>query len=305
MILSCPSKTFLCGEYAVLEEGVGTGLMITHGPRFELHAVEQSEPVSADENIARMGVHPLSPAGIYFGKNRDLFKRLQLKFIDPHEGRGGFGASGAQFVLIWSLAQIEMHIEPRVEALFEEFKRCDTSHSSGSDVISQFIGGLVFVAPYKVTDSARIRWPFRDLSVLIVPTGKKLLTQEAGLRKASELELSFLNEHVDEVLAGIELQDVNSFLEGLFDFSSEMTRLGLVAEHSGKMLSEWQTLPGLRFSKGCGSMAADTVIFVVDQAQEPAAVAELSQAGHLVYQWTPEGDSADGLTIRKTSGEKS
>ena len=91
-ILTAPGKTFFLGEYAVLDEGVG--LLCCTKPQFKLI-------VKKDFSGEFLGVHPDSPAGLWVRQNQWILKDFHLEFRDPHLGRGGFGASTAQFLLVY------------------------------------------------------------------------------------------------------------------------------------------------------------------------------------------------------------
>ncbi|HWU44797.1 MAG TPA: hypothetical protein VN132_15200, partial [Bdellovibrio sp.] len=49
------------------------------------------------------GFHPQSPAGKLIALHQDYFSKYDLEFVDPYLGRGGFGASTAQFLAAYSL----------------------------------------------------------------------------------------------------------------------------------------------------------------------------------------------------------
>ncbi|MCJ8276001.1 MAG: hypothetical protein HRT44_09755, partial [Bdellovibrionales bacterium] len=83
MAFEIPSKTFVLGEYLAIN---GTAsLIMTTEPSFIVKVIDDS----------LYGYHPDSPAG-------QLRKELNhssvgFSFLDPHEGRGGFGRSTAEY----------------------------------------------------------------------------------------------------------------------------------------------------------------------------------------------------------------
>ena len=99
VILSAPSKTFLTGEYGVLAKG-GQSLVVNTYPLFELH-------IAPKGNRACWGIHKKSPAGTWIQNNPNDFEDIGITFVDPHQGRGGFGASTAQFLMVYTWTQLK------------------------------------------------------------------------------------------------------------------------------------------------------------------------------------------------------
>ena len=96
--LSVPSKTFLLGEYVVIHGG--PALVLTTEPRFTLYALLQKTQRQID-------IHSKSPAGKWIEQHADFYQQYHLQFNDPHQSKGGFGASGAQFILLEALRQYQ------------------------------------------------------------------------------------------------------------------------------------------------------------------------------------------------------
>lgn len=96
LCLSIPGKTFLAGEYLALSGG--KTLVMATSPRFKmslsLSSVESASPF-----------HIESPAGKLWQIHQALLRKYNIQFQDPYL-RGGFGASSAQFALLWSCLQI-------------------------------------------------------------------------------------------------------------------------------------------------------------------------------------------------------
>jgi mevalonate kinase len=93
-LIRIPSKTFLAGEYLALCGG--PSLVLNTPPVFELYC-----QVTDDTRLE--GIHPESPAGRFWADHQSSFANLTLQFMDPHQGRGGFGASTAQFAMLYQL----------------------------------------------------------------------------------------------------------------------------------------------------------------------------------------------------------
>lgn len=258
MIFSSPSKTFLCGEYAVLAGG--SALVLNHGPRFSLQ-VSQDPSESFPEWL-----HPDSPAGRLYKKYEILLKDFSFRFIDPHEGGGGFGASGAQFVTLYAFIRDLKNQFSRTfpSALLEEFKEADSSGSSGCDVLSEWTGGIARVNPSYPQDVQSLAWPFDELEIFILPTGVKIPTHDhlKSLNKDGLSKFKVLSEAViDAFLA----EDQERFLMGLQNFSEEMEAQSLLASHSKEMMKTLKSCPGFKLARACGALGSDTLLLFVDK----------------------------------------
>ena len=88
---SFPSKTFLTGEYAVLEEA--PAVLINTSPRFCFSVTNN------DDNTVntQQPFHKDSPAGQYLKNHPHINKQYNISCTDPHDHQGGFGLSSAEF----------------------------------------------------------------------------------------------------------------------------------------------------------------------------------------------------------------
>jgi len=244
VILRAPSKTFLCGEYGVLQGGLG--LVWAHGPFFEMEIQRKGRSGSSKEPLFLP--HPLSPAGRYYASRKDFFDGFDFFWRDPHAGSGGFGASGAQFLFLWSFWEAEHGNDLSVHRLHRDFKKYDPGPSSGCDVLSQFIGGLVVVDPKTPELSQRLRWPFKDLSVLVVSTGHKIQTHDHLKTLVVDPfdDFEMVSERVVQNLKG---EAQKTFLSGMTTFRDLLSQRKLVADHSVELLEKLKELPGLLVAK--------------------------------------------------------
>ena len=91
--MSVPSKTFLLGEYSILNGG--RALLINNEPRFSCSLVPTEDSKGA-QGFSQLG------AAARLLQDIDL-SGYSLHFQDPHEGQGGFGASGAQYIFAYAV----------------------------------------------------------------------------------------------------------------------------------------------------------------------------------------------------------
>jgi mevalonate kinase len=139
-----PSKTFMLGEYAALYDL--PAIILNSSPYFVVEVIGSFDNYSKDPSCrdsfspsmdsadSSSNIHPASPAGRFLQD-----KAISLKFTDPHQGSGGFGASSAQFVGAYLAAGYKDTAE-----LLELYYKYAWSglglRPSGYDVLAQFAG---------------------------------------------------------------------------------------------------------------------------------------------------------------------
>lgn len=273
--LSVPSKTFLLGEYAVLNGG--PALVMAHEPRFTLE-------ICASESGCE-GVSPQSPAGRFIRGHSQFFNAVGLRFLDPHEGRGGFGASSAQLVLAYAFKNLPQEsllkglnvVDP--QTLWKEYRELETGAKqlpSGADVVAQLLGGLaiVRVAPF---ESHSMIWPFENLEIVLAATGEKLATHE-HLRErlpVSEALLALAEGGTNAAKNGEE----DSFLSYMRQYADELERLQLVTAHTRGLVAQISAWPEVLSVKGCGAMGADVVAVASERSNVAAVKDKLKEMG--------------------------
>jgi len=216
MRISCPSKTFLVGEYAVISGG--PALLLATPPNF-------SWDIEG--------------------------------FFDPYDSLGGFGASGAEFVV-----QAKKLGIVDVWKVLDSYKKKGLS-GSGADVVSQWMGGLVyFYAKEHIIQN--ISWPFENLCVGLIHTGYKLKTHE-HLEKLSLTDFSSLEKIVISCYESIRNKSQELFLKAVRDYSQELNNLGLVAESTKILLNKLSENKIILASKGCGAMGADVILVIIEK----------------------------------------
>lgn len=259
--LSVGSKTFLLGEYFVLQSG--QALVASTDRRFRLL-------IQPSEKLRLAGIHPESPAGKLISENSEVFCRSHVQFIDPHKGEGGLGASTAQFAMVFEAIE-QMQSVPAVSSnqklssLLQTYHRLAWSgegiRPSGADLLGQYLGGLTLINTL-TNDHRQLTWNFSDLQFLVVKTGKKLATHEhlksLGAERFEQLEPAF---HVS--IEGLETGDSENFLSGVREYRQTLADLNLVAEHTKHLLEILDDLQITEAHKGCGAMGADTMALFV------------------------------------------
>lgn len=260
-----PSKTFLLGEYAVLQGG--PALLLGHPPLFAA-SLEEGVPPS-------LPFHAESPAGKWAAAHPPPGK---LSFRDAHGGKGGFGGSGAEFLSAWASALgdgVPAGAEPHAIfawSAWEDFRTLGGS-GSGADILCQAFGVNRAEPFFLHADLAA-----RSLTELFPPrtggqlslfhTGRKLATHEQA--NPAALPLAELNELTARARESLEAGLFRGFAGCLSAYGEKLAALGLQAPHTAAALAGLKSLPGVLGAKGCGAMGAD-VLAVAHEGVDLAA----------------------------------
>jgi len=279
--LSVGSKVFLLGEYQVLKNG--TAFLVSMEPRFKIRV----SPGEGELSGIPMG----SPAALYSQQESEFFKKWNIEFIDPHQGRGGFGASTAQVGLLiafkeslkslTSHAQLDLDLK-KIHQKYLELVRPEKGPSpSGADLLCQLQGGLVELD----MPSGKIQkhsWPFSDLQVYFFTTGKKLATHihlqtlpvlNDENREGREDQVKIwdgLTHVYHQAMDAFHQHHQKMFIDSFSEYQVQLAQQGWQSEHTQYCLGELNSVSGVLASKGCGAMGADVIAVLVAKSSNSA-----------------------------------
>lgn len=289
-----PGKTFLAGEYLALQGG--SALVFLSQPCFELEAQHGSG--KAD------GIHSASPAGRFIQKHSDYFKNLDVSFRDPYQGRGGFGASTAQFLAVYALwLYKEAHHQDMeklldfkhlLDAYYDVAWNGEGQRPSGADLVGQLKGALTFFEKRQGLISVK-SWPFTDLDFFLIHTGNKVATHE-HLKNLADFDASSLEKSFTLIRESFETADSEKFLHGINAYATALENLNFTCEPTLQLLSDLGNVAGVKAVKGCGALGADVVLAVVAKGQEKA-LQEFTAARGLSL-LSSSGQISNGLQVR-------
>jgi mevalonate kinase len=270
MKIHIPGKTFLLGEYAVLQGG--TAVIACTQPFFELSA-EKLPPLQ--KGLAKRGIlglyrdipfHPDSPAGKFILDHSETFDSLILTWLSPYS-EGGFGGSTAEFL---SCFRLYHHLTQQTftqENLYKTYLKYAYNHQgippSGADLMAQNqkAGLVYFQSPTLSLHS--FSWPFDDISLLLFKTPAKLPTHQ---------HLQTLKNLPDcKMLSALSLQGYNALQQGdkqglikaINDYALTLAQLNLTAESTQQLLNQIKQHPACLATKGCGALGADVIAVLV------------------------------------------
>ena len=255
-----PGKTFLAGEYLVLHEG--PALVLLTEPRFELRVTR---------GLGGLGdIHVDSPAGQLFKKYEKDFEGYQFNFVDPYNGKGGFGASTAQFLSLYSFrllrdrAQQDMEKLIDYKDLLETYYTCAWSgegvRPSGADLIGQLKGALTFFEKQKGLINVK-SWPFDDIEAHLIHTGNKIATHE-HLKNLPTFESNALQKSFEVIREAIGIGQSENFVRGIHAYAEALRNLNFTCVETLELLGEIRSLNGVLAAKGCGALGADVILVI-------------------------------------------
>lgn len=268
LVLSVPGKSFLAGEYLALKGG--PCLIFASKPHFELYAQKGSGHVE--------GIHPESPAGKFLRDHQDFFSRHDLNFVDPHQGRGGWGASTAQFLTVFVLnewresCELETLKSLSISRLLESYWKYAWGGTglrpSGADLVAQYKGSLSLFE--KRTGLVAVYgWTFSDIDFALIPTHHKLPTHE-HLKTLQDFDESGLEKALAILRGALQAGRSDEFVAGVRANAQALADLNLVATHTKEMCREILQQPGVLAAKGCGAMGNDVIFVVYEKKHQDA-----------------------------------
>lgn len=251
-----PSKTFLLGEYLALHQG--PALLAATSPSFKLSCFDNASIDVQSNQLYTHDIHPQSPAGRLLADHRHLFKDMTLSFYDPHNGLGGFGASGAQFLGVYQAIQT-LNNEPFNQDHLAMIYRRYHDSGSGADIITQLYGQITL---FKGIDNLpeTIDWPFTNLGFMLVRTGFKLHTHDHLKALSYDLPFASMSDLVVQAVCALHQNNELSFIQAIHDYGELLQKHDLLYEPVKPLIQSWQQRDGVVAVKGCGAMGADVLL---------------------------------------------
>ncbi|MGC1181331.1 hypothetical protein [Legionella sp.] len=278
-----PAKTFLLGEYAALAEA--SALILTTTPCFKLSLTLEKD---------LFGIHPDSPAGLWW-QQQGLDKGLVWE--DPYAGRGGLGASSAQFLASYLASCFVQHKHPILDDMLSAYYQSSWTgkglRPSGYDVIAQSQQGCVYInKKNKITQS--YAWPFHDLSFFLLHTGIKLTTHHHLQESTLPQPIEYLSKLVDEAKQAFEQSNSQQLISSINRYHKQLVELNLVAHHSLMLIKQFKEYPEVLAIKGCGALGADVLLLMTSRTNAPSLSNKLKAENQILA-------TENSLNFAKTS----
>ncbi|MBY0471335.1 hypothetical protein K2X30_09220 [bacterium] len=271
--LSIPGKVFLLGEYAVLENH--PALVLAVDPRFEL--------VSDSEHPTEF--HSQSPAGrlLTWARKTGQFsdERFLYRFVDPYQGRGGLGASTAQFALTYQALYPNSREDWQSPwRLYRELMLEPNSiRPSGADLIAQWNTGLSLISPEAgKCESLDMNWGERGRLLIFGTTqqsGRKIETHR-HLQELNPQRLKTVAENAAPIIQtgtqAVRDGDWRKFGACLNRYADLLCTYSLEVPATFEDRMHFRKIPGVFGVKGAGSLQADTLVVMAEAEAVPAVL---------------------------------
>jgi len=266
MIFSTGSKTFLVGEYSVLFGG-GAIVLVTP-PLFRL-AVEKGKS-------AIVGIPEDSPAYKFY-KLHD-FENLAIRFYDPHGQAGGFGASSAQFALLYRLHLRLTRQQFEINSFLNEYRLLAHSEGispSGADCVAQHFNHNIFFDS-KNNNIELMKWNFPTLDFAIFKTNCKIMTH-LHLKQLPSFDIGELHRCTLNVRKSFLDIDEEYLIKNVQTFFNLLKEKNLVIESTIKTIDELLKIDGVKAAKGCGALGADTIIIIFEKSKKDTIFSKINK----------------------------
>lgn len=276
--LAVPSKTFLVGEYSALYGG--PALVLNTQPCFTLIANNTLKPTP----VIVENIHQESPAGKFLLHFAEDFKKYHIVFSDPHHGQGGFGASTAQFLMVWLLkkliAQNTIALSCAVPELLKDYWEFawsgEGTKPSGADIVGQTQGHISYYYPEKGRLQTLKKWPFPNLNYYLLRTGNKIVTHE-HLKEITSFKTHQLMDIVFASLQHLQTCNATGFASAVNQYADALEKMGLIHPESLALLNKIKKRNEVVAAKGCGALGADVILVLVEKQDQDVFLMWLQQ----------------------------
>ncbi len=258
LVFEIPSKTFIIGEYLAIN---GTASMVAAtAPAFFIKTIQDKT----------FGFHEKSPAG----RLRQKLKHTDVGFsvLDPHDGRGGFGRSTAEYLAVYLYdTQVNQGGGDQSLSILNNLQDFVPQYQgyaggeykpSGADLVAQVCGGLCWYDGMNFV-AEKLAWPFPGYDIFIFHTGKKLATHE-HLKDLKSKDLRSLIPILLAARTSFDQQNLKVFCESLNYYYDILDEMGLSNKTVKESVNQLRQHPAVLAAKGCGAMGMDTVIIVAE-----------------------------------------
>lgn len=302
--ISCPAKTFVVGEYAVLDEG--PAIVFNTSPRFVCRIQKSSKKSknlsqnrslvdsrfrgndAKNGNDAKSGnegfelfknLSANSPSGQWVKKNPQDFQSVQLEWIDDYHKKSGLGFSSAQFNILYAYTFILRQgnidqIKPQEVWRSYRSLKFDGFLPSGADIITQWVGGVtVFEQNPLHVETLISHLP--DLECMILRTGDSFPTYKY-LKSLKIKDVSDLKKIAQLAVSAIKQRQEEAFLSAVNDYRIALQKQGYTTGKSIEILDRLKKVKAIKALKACGAMGAETLIVFYKKEDEEEVKQELS-----------------------------
>ena len=290
--LIIPSKTYILGEYVALHGGPAILLSATPAFRVTLMQTMSSYPFKIPP------FHPNSTAYRWLAQHQQLLQGWSMEFYDPHQGQGGFGASGAQFIAAYYLSYVAQlsqteyldsthqpnnraFLTALMTAYFDTLSTPRGLAPSGYDIVVQNTAMQVFteqpptydLTPQLWSISARsnlscpvfsitkLKWPFKNLKMQLQRTHNKCDTH-THLENLQPFDTTKLSTQVTQAERALQHNKAKQFIDAIKKYHDILEQNNLVHSDTLNLCRQYAKKTHVLASKGCGALGADVILTI-------------------------------------------
>ena len=269
--ISCPAKTFILGEYAVLDGG--PAIVLNTAPRF-ICRIQKNK-----SHHQKINLPVNSPAGQWIRKNPNDFQTVKIQWCDSYKNKGGLGFSSAQFNILYAYSFILRdgsidQIKP--QDIWRSYRglRFEGFLPSGADVITQWMGGVcVFEQNPLSIETLTASLP--NLHCAVLRTGEYFETYKY-LKDFRLGDVSDLKKISQQGVYAIKHREEEGFIEAINDYRKGLQAKKYVTQKSQEILDKFARIKAIKAYKGCGAMGAETLIVLYKKQDEEEVKKEIS-----------------------------
>ncbi|MCZ0932152.1 MAG: hypothetical protein OXJ52_03255 [Oligoflexia bacterium] len=268
--ISCPAKTFIVGEYAVLDGG--PAIVLNTSPRFVCR-------IQKNSTAGKIHLAENSPAGQWIKKHPQDFHSIQLEWINNYENKGGLGFSSAQFNILYAYSFIlrEGHIDQiNPKEIWRSYRnlKFDGFVPSGADIITQWVGGVtVFEQSPLSIETLTSSLP--GLDCLVLRTGDYFETYKY-LKNFKLKDVSDLKKIAQLAVTAMKQKEETAFVSAINDYRKALKRKNYITAKSEEILSRLEKVKAIKALKACGAMGAETLIVFYNKQDKEEVKKETS-----------------------------
>ena len=260
--ISCPAKTFIIGEYAVLDGG--PAIILNTSPRFicRIQKTSSTGKINLAEN---------SPAGQWIKKNPQDFHSVQLEWIKNHKNKGGLGFSSAQFNILYAYSFIlrEGHINQITpQEIWRSYRKLKFEGfvPSGADIITQWVGGVT-VFEQNPLSIETLTSSLPDLDCMVLRTGDYFETHKY-LKNFQLNDVSDLKKIAQLSVTAMKKKDGTAFISSINDYRKALKKKNYITAKSEYILNRLEKIKAIKALKACGAMGAEILIVFYNKKDE-------------------------------------
>jgi hypothetical protein len=208
---------------------------------------------------------------------------LRGKFVDPWEGRGGFGGSTAEFAFAAFQAGIRTAYEAWTKYRELSAREPEIRRPSGVDLVVQWEGGTIEWKPPESKEIWRHHEGLQDLPALLFSAthlpNRKTATHAHLESLAGGISFSSLMPSLDRAIAGARDKDWQEIGRAFSAYADSLAHLGLESPVVRNERLALSRMRGVHGAKGCGSLQTDAMVVIVESltSADTAAVIQTAE----------------------------